>query len=191
MDKKTKAEQIFMLLILCVGIFGLLCINGCGGGKSCEKVKFEKVNGEIAKMASLSVPGCGGCLSPEAGCNSALWAQSCKISVGCIKDDVAEEVNTSMQLLGVNVKYYGSNCTGCGRDEKNAYGGCINVGEGDWKTMGCFYRTCGEEKMLYHDNVATGCIKSQGTGYEALRLLELMRFAEIIKELEELEKLER
>lgn len=184
MDRKTKAEQIFMLLILCVGIMGLLCVSGCGGGKSCEKVKFEKANEDIGKMVSLSVPGCGGCLSPETGCNSVLWAQSCKVSAGCFEDDegVGKE-NASMRLVGVNIKYYGSDCIGCGRDEKNAYGGCISTGKGEGKMTGCFYRTCGEEKMFYYDNVGTGCAKTEGRGYEALHLLELLRFVEIYKEM--------
>lgn len=186
MDKKSKAEQLFMLFILCIGIFGLLCVSGCGGGKSCERVKFKGENEEAGKMVSLSIPGCGGCLSPETGCNSVLWAQSCKISAGCLKDgkEMGKE-NTSMQLLGVNVKYYGSDCMGCGKDEKDAYVGCMHMQDQEEGNLtGCFYQTCGEEEMLYHDDVGTGCVKSEGRGYKALQLLEFLHFMEIDEELE-------
>lgn len=42
-DKKSKPEQFFVLMLLTVACLGILALTGCGGNQSCETVDRKSV----------------------------------------------------------------------------------------------------------------------------------------------------
>ena len=113
LDSRTKREQLFILLLMYVIFMSGVCIAGCGG-QSCESPKYGSEEGDGFKAAGCSIPGFGGCLSFEKGCNSACWPQSCKISNGTYS---GEGTNDKGCVTSLDIRYYGDGCFGCGIGE--------------------------------------------------------------------------
>ncbi len=178
MNKKTKLEQFFILVIMCIGVFGIFALSGCGGGKSCETIKCGSEEYMGGTATGVSIPGCGGCLSSGKGCNSCLWPQSCKISCASWEGD--ENTNSNEEsskdkasIKGCDTRYYGDGCLGCGQREKTCYSGCINMTSGEDKVNGFFYGGTGrEEKIIGCANGCGGCVADGNIGAEILDELE-------------------
>lgn len=171
LNGKTKGEQLFVLCIIFIMSFGILCISGCGGN-SCETLQCgkEEIGGGTAM--GVSVPGCGGCITPNRGCDSACWPQSCKVVsfTGSEEDEnTGEDYETS--IIGCDAKYYGGGCLGCGQQEKSCYSGCINV-ESEEGMKGFFYGTDGDEKIIGCANGCGGCVGSDGMGSMLIQEIE-------------------
>lgn len=43
-DKKSKPEQLFVLMLLAVACLGVFALTGCGGSQSCETVQCNSVD---------------------------------------------------------------------------------------------------------------------------------------------------
>ncbi len=176
MNNKSKLEQFFILMIACVGLFGLFALAGCGG-KSCETIKCGSTEFMGGKASGISIPGCGGCLSSGKGCNSCLWPQSCKISCGSWNEEYTdEEGNTKTDtatIKGCDTRYYGDGCLGCGQGEKTCYSGCININYEQQKLNGFFYGSSDEaEKFIGCSNGCGGCVADDNVGASTLGLME-------------------
>lgn len=156
-NEKSKAEQLFMLLLLFAGLFGLLCLSGCGG-VSCETPKCGKGEpNELMTAKGISLPGCGGCLTPGKGCNCAIWPQSCKYVTSSLDDD------QGMSVTACDIRYYGGGCLGCNQNEKSCYYGCVNFEEDGESTL----KVCGGGKVdeiygFIPSGVTEGFIGCQG-----------------------------
>lgn len=158
LDKKTKGEQLFFLLLMFALLMGALCVAGCGG-QSCETPKFGSEEGEDFKAVGCSVPGCGGCISSGKGCNTVLWPQSCKISNGTYSGGGTEGEGC---ITSVDTRYYGDGCLGCGQMQKSCYVGFVNWDIEGTKVKGALYGTSdGEEHLAGCYNGCAGCV---GTG---------------------------
>ena len=147
-NQKSKAEQIFLLCLLFVFAFGLLCVTGCDGC-NCETVKCGSEHWEGGSAAGISIPGCGGCLSYKKGCNSCLWAQSVKLM--CVTDkEYHEGYEETYSYSSCDTRYYdGGDCAGCNQNErKNCYSACMKGqvdsedGSEDELDVGCIYGAC-------------------------------------------------
>lgn len=122
-NQKSKAEQIFLLCLLFVFAFGLLCVTGCDGC-DCETVQCGSEELEGGSATAVSIPGCGGCISSGKGCNSCLWAQSTKLA--CSSQSGEEDGDeVKMNINGCDTRYYGGDCMGCDQEEKSCYSGCM------------------------------------------------------------------
>lgn len=176
MNRKSKIEQLFILLILCIGVFGVFALSGCGGGQSCETPKCGSEEFSDGEAKGVSIPGCGGCLSSGKGCNSCLWPQSCKISCGNWDEKNTDDGGTGKNIgsiKGCNTEYYGDGCLGCGQQEKACYLGYINMESDEDKLKGFFYgSTDNEEKIIGCSNGCGGCVADGGIGYQTLIELE-------------------
>lgn len=179
-DSKSKAEQIFIMMMLSVFCLGFAALTGCGG-KSCETMKCNTANEDGVFMAGISVPGCGGCLSSGKGCNSCLWAQSYKCVAGSEHEEVEVDngegdvrtEDTSMKVIGCDARYYGEGCAGCGQKEKTSYVGCVNRQYPDNDTSGCFYGSSDKEETLIGCSKGCGgCGDSDGLGRLGLDIIE-------------------
>lgn len=169
LNSKSKIEQLFIMMIICVGFIGVLCIGGCGG-KSCEGIDCGCDTGDNYAVAGISIPGCGGCLSSGKGCNSCLWAQSCKTVGGCFEDDT---VDSDVKFLGCDTRYYGDGCLGCAQNEKSWYVGFISDKEAEEKYTGCFYgSTDKEEKTFACGNGCVSCSNTYNEGKSTLNEIE-------------------
>ncbi len=173
-NQKSKAEQIFLLCLLFVFAFGLLCVTGCDGC-DCETVQCGSEHWEGGSAAGISIPGCGGCLSYEKGCNSCLWAQSVKLM--CVTDkEYHEGYEEVYSYNACDTRYYdGGDCAGCNQDEKSCYAGCVKEqvnaedDSSDELDVGCFFNTCdGTEKYIGCENGCLGC----GDYYPGLYIYE-------------------
>ena len=60
MEREPRVKQFFVLILLSVFCFGLLCISGCGG-TSCETIKCGSYEDGDSYAKGISVPGCAGC----------------------------------------------------------------------------------------------------------------------------------
>ena len=152
---KTKAEQLFQLIIGAVMCLIVLCVTGCGGN-SCECVKVGCEDGR----QGISVPGLGGCFSSGKGCDSCLWAQSCKWL--CVEDkqltkEVGELTKQNTCITACDVRYYDGSCLGCGNcfsgenpKEKSCVSGCGCTEDG---------------KGLFYENDNKGCMFGCFDGY--------------------------
>lgn len=195
LNNKSKKEQIFILFLLCIGVFGGLCLSGCGSGKSCETVDCTNQTQDDITIIGISIPGCGGCLTSGDGCGCPLWAQSCKFSTICYPSSEAsndEEESAGMEqekdkkktdkllqkqvncITGCDTRYYNHGCLGCGQQEKSCYNGCINVEE----NVGCFYGSTGDssdtkERMIGCANGCGGCYGTDGSYRDLLDLYQL------------------
>ena len=167
---KTKAEQFFILMLLFGAMIGVLCLAGCGGGRSCEKPACDSINTETGSAFGCSIPGCGGCLTSGEGCNSACWPQSCKIVRA--KDDSDGD---SAKITACDTRYYGDGCLGCGQKEKSCYSGCIKM-SGSEEINGFFYGSSdSDERLIGCVDGCGGCIGSYGIGgYSMYAVEELM-----------------
>ena len=171
-NKKSKAEQLFALLLMFAVSIGLLCVTGCGE-QSCETPKCGV--GEDSGMTAIgcSIPGCGGCLTSGKGCNTACWPQACKISLASYKDE--EDENNKGYVVACDTRYYGGGCLGCAQNEKVCYNGCINLKQNNDEVNGFFYGTSdSEEKMIGCANGCGGCVASGGVGAYMIDELESM-----------------
>ena len=161
-NEKNKAEHLFILMLMFAIAFGTLCITGCGGN-SCETIKCG--SGEVygGKATGISIPGCGGCITSGRGCDSCLWAQSCKfVSLS----DTGEE-NSEGSFNGCDVRYYDGGCLGCGQQEKSCYAGCIkNSSDSASESMnGIIYGSSdGSENFIGCAGGCGGCVASDGVG---------------------------
>lgn len=171
-NKKTKGEQLFILCMLFVLSFGVLCVTSCGGS-SCEAPRcgIEEFEGGTAK--GVSIPGCGGCLSSKKGCDSVLWPQSCKfVSLSNTEVDASTQEELESKIVGCDIRYYGDGCLGCGQQEKSCYSGCIDF-EGENGMSGFFYGSSDkDEKLIGCVNGCGGCIGSEGMGAETIQEIE-------------------
>ena len=170
-DKKSKPEQLFVLMLLTVACLGILALTGCGGNQSCETVQCGSIKDESYQISGLSVPGCGGCLDSGKGCDSCLWAQSCKeVSFKYIEAGV-----TKMNGSGCDIQYYGSGCLGCGYDQKSCYSGCIKVtDDDDNSSTSVFYGNSDDgSHILTIGGDNNGCVKSGNWPLDSLRDAEV------------------
>ena len=168
-NEKTKGEQLFILCMLFMMAFGLVCLTGCGGC-SCETPKCGSKSVNDVSVKAVSVPGCGGCITPEKGCDSILWPQSCKLM------SYSEETENGEDgcFVGCDIRYYGDGCLGCGQREQSCYSGCVNV-EGEDGMKGCFYGNTedNDETVIGCTNEETGCAE---TGGSMSRLIEILEY---------------
>lgn len=131
-DKKSKSEQLFVLMLLTVACLGIFALTGCGGGQSCEAVQCNSVNNSSYSAEGISVPGCGGCFGCSKSCGSCLWPQSCRY--------VSLKADGQGTISGCDIQYYGSTgCLGCGYELKGCYSGISKVEDGDNTTTKVFY----------------------------------------------------
>ena len=179
LNRKSKKEQVFLLLMMTIFVFGFMCVTGCGGSKkSCEKVKFSKKSEEDINFAGVSIPGCGGCLSSGRGCNSCLWAQSYKLSAACNEkseelEGEEEETSNNYKVAGCHTTYYADSCGGCSQEEKHIYVGFLSANMKGEEMTGAFYTSPdGDESLLGYYNGCGGCINSHGYGATMMEELE-------------------
>lgn len=165
---KSKGEQMFVMCMLFMLAFGILCITGCGGG-SCEKPKCACESVDDGSVKAVSVPGCGGCITPEKGCDSILWPQSCKVVT--MSNDGEDEGC----YLGCDIRYYGDGCLGCGQKEKSCYNGCVNI-EGEDGAKGCFYGSTddNDETIIGCSKQESGCVNGNGWMGSLMREIEYL-----------------
>jgi len=176
MNKKSKMEQLFILVILFIGGFGVFALSGCGG-KSCETPKCGSQEFNGGRATGISIPGCGGCLSSGKGCNSCLWPQSCKFSCASWEqeytDDEGETVTDTASVKGCDTRYYGDGCLGCAQKEKVSYSGCIDYSDENNEWKGFFYGSSdNEEKIIGCINGCGGCVADDRTGAQVLEWIE-------------------
>lgn len=165
-DKKSKPEQLFVLMLLTVACLGILVLTGCGGNQSCETVQCGSIKDESYQISGLSVPGCGGCLGSGKGCDSCLWAQSCKE----VSFKYIEAGETKMNGSGCDIQYYGSGCLGCGYELKGCYSGISKVEDGDNTTTKVFYGSSDDgSHILTIGGTNNGCVKSGNEPLSSLR----------------------
>lgn len=168
MDQKSKLEQLFILVMIGVACLALFALTGCGGN-SCETVHCNSVSFEGGTAEGCSVPSCGGCLGCNSGCNSCLWAQSCKyVSFKESSDD-----DHSSKGGGCDVRYLGTSCLGCGADEKSCYSGCIQNKGAAGTTTSVFYGdTDNGGYILRVGGGQTGCVEGGYNQFSELRKYE-------------------
>ncbi|MCD8013839.1 MAG: hypothetical protein LUG99_11810 [Lachnospiraceae bacterium] len=153
LDRRSKGEQLFILMLFCVLCFALLFVSGCGGS-SCESIQYGNESGSDYSARGISIPGIGGCLNSGKGCNSCLWPQSCKLlSYNSISDSSDENYT----ILACDTEYY----TSC-REQKSCYGGWISSGElGGEGSAGIF---CGSAESANLAGCIEGCVGCSNTG---------------------------
>ena len=170
LNKKSKGEQFFIIILLFTAIIGLFCITGCGG-KSCEKPDCGGIDDPaIGKVVGCSIPGCGGCLGN--GCNSACWPQSVKLVGGSINQSGSGN-QEALKIAACDTRYYGGGCLGCGQREKSCYSGCIKAEDKETNMNGFFYgSSASDEKIIGCADGCGGCVASGGTGAYSIHFLE-------------------
>lgn len=162
-DKRTRAEQFFLLILIFTTIFMVFCFAGCGE-KSCEVPKCAVVKVDDANVLGCSIPGCGGCLTPEKGCNMACWPQACKfVSVSEKEKDEETGEKSIFVIHACDTRYYGDGCLGCDQTEKSCYYGYTKVKDEDLKMNGIFFGSSeSDELLLGCANGCGGCIGTDG-----------------------------
>lgn len=164
-NQKSKAEQIFILCLIFVGAFGLLCVTGCDGC-SCETVKCGSEEWDGVEAKGISIPGCGGCITYERGCDSCLWAQSVKFVCANYDEEGEDMHDNEYEFKGnfsaCDTRYYDGGCMGCDQSEENCYVGCTGYthdstdNKKDVVSSGCFYSSCdGSGKVV---GCVNGCV---------------------------------
>ena len=159
LNDKSKGEQLFILIIIFAAIIGIFCLSGCGG--SCELPSFGCESNDQATIVAFSLPGCGGCLSSERGCDTACYPQSCKTVLSL----------SSVNLVGCDIQYYGDGCLGCGQREKSCYMGCLQGCDSEHNAYGngFFYGSnASDEHFIGCANGCGGCIGTNGTMHDIL-----------------------
>ncbi len=159
LNKKTKGEQLFLLTLMFAAILGIFCITGCGG-KSCETPKCASEEYYGADVLGCSIPGCGGCLTSERGCNTACWPQACKY-VSATQEEEDEETGEKgiLKIRACDTRYYGDGCLGCNQTEKSCYSGCAKLKNEEQNLKGIFFGSSeSEEYFIGCYNGCGGCI---------------------------------
>lgn len=133
MEKKSRKEQLFALVMAMVVLAGCVCVTGCGGGNdsSGDKLYESRSDEEGNGGCQWSVPGLAGCFGCESGCLSCLWAENCACGKRGGKNKSGEEED----IYGCIINYRGAGCFGCGKEPKTTgillsnidELGCINV----------------------------------------------------------------
>ena len=162
-DKKSKPEQLFVLMLLAVACLGVFALTGCGGSQSCETVQCNSVDNSSYSAEVISVPGCGGCFGCSKSCGSCLWPQSCRYV--SLKADGQGSIN------GCDIQYYGSTgCLGCGYELKGCYSGISKVEDVDNTTTKVFYGSSDDgSHILTIGGTNNGCVKSGNEPLSSLR----------------------
>lgn len=161
----SRSRQLLLLLVLCMGTAGLLCMTGCGGC-NCETPKCASENDGVATMSVVSVPGCGGC--SNSGCGSACWARSCRLVRGSWED-----VNPEGELLACDIRYMGGECGGCLQTEQSFYFGKMDLTDGEISASGCFRGS--SEKGTEDLRDGSGCVTTpyyNSIGWQTINLVE-------------------
>ena len=178
LNEKTKAEQLFIVMLMFVVLLGIFCITGCGGGKSCETPKCGSEDYYGGTARGCSIPGCGGCLTSGKGCNTSCWPQSYKF-VAASSSEKNEETGEKdeFRVLFLDTRYYAKQgCLGCGQIEKICYYGCVKLkdsSDDSNNANGCFYGSSDSgEKMIGCVNGCAGCFPSEGMGDDTMKYLE-------------------
>ena len=167
LNEKSKYEKLFLLLLFCVGVFGIFCISGCSGDESCETIQCYNESKETYSVKGISLPGCGGCFSPGQGVDSCLYSQSHKLMSVSEKTD-KEQVD----LKACDTVYYGGGCLGCFQERKSCYIG-FGTAEGKVEAEGIFYGTDQEETIIGCVDGKSGCVKSSGVFETAIKSIEV------------------
>lgn len=180
--KKSKVEKLFGLTLVCIALFGIFCLSGCGGN-SCEKIKCGSEEYNDISISACSIPGPGACLTFGHGCNFACWPQSCKISKVLEEE---KENSASDNLLMCDSVYYGGGCfgcLGCEQSQKSCYTGCGEVKtrasasvSGENTYSGCFFGKIDadekKEKWFGCRNGCAGCAVTEGELGEYVHMIE-------------------
>ena len=167
-NEKTKGEQMFILCMLFMLALGLVCITGCGGS-SCEKPKCASEEDGGVSVKAVSVPGCGGCITSEKGCDSILWPQSCKLIT--YSNDAGEGEDGC--FIGCDIRYFGDGRFGCGQREQSCYNGCACI-EGENGVKGCFYGDTedNDETIIGCAGNGGGCKDGNGISFDLIYYIE-------------------
>lgn len=168
LNNKSKKEQVFILFALCIVCFSFLCVAGCGK-QSCEPPKCGKESADGFSAYGCSIPACGGCFTPERGCDSCLWPQSCKVVGGKLDqettDEEGNEAKDTGNIVACDTRYYGGGCLGCGQSEKMFYCGWMSFDIQGEETKGLFYGNSDKgEKLIGCVNGCGGCVGSEALG---------------------------
>lgn len=147
-NKKSKKEQLFILVGMCVACLGILCVSGCGG-QSCEKPKCasEEVGNGVGTITGISIPGLGGC-SNSCLCEGILCAESHKLVIANSK---------GLNIAGCDTRYNTSDCSGCSSGN-SCYSGCASYDDGKSSGCGLFYGGSKEDSPLDGCEQIVGCI---------------------------------
>ncbi len=160
LNRKSKGEQMFIMLFMFVAVVGVMGLTGCLGEDSCEMPSCNNSKVSGVSMSSCSVPGCGGCLSSGSGCDSACWPQSCKtISVSADKDS---QYFKKLELKGCDTRYYGGGCLGCAQTQKSCYVGCVDYDDGTLDFNGVFYGNSSSKEQYISCDGCGGCTTTNG-----------------------------
>ncbi len=174
LNKKSKGEQLFLVMLLFTLLIGVFCIMGCGGKQSCELPQCGAEKMFDASALGCSIPGCGGCLTSGRGCNCVLWPQSCKL-VGVSSGDADEDTDEKeiIRIFGCDIRYFGDGCLGCDQTEKSCYSGCMRLKDDSDNINGIFFGSSESDEILIGcANGCGGCIGSDGDGLGLIYDLE-------------------
>ena len=160
---KKHAEHFFLLIMAGVICFITFCATG-GGGNSCETIQCGDYDEEEGSFYGVSIPGCGGCLTPGKGCGGCLWPQSCKVLYG------STETNSPITFVGMDNRYFSGGCLGCGQSEESCYNGFVIQ---DAKNWGCAYgSTESDEHLIGCADGCGGCFASDGSAAYIIGITE-------------------
>ena len=158
LNKKSKKEQIFFLLILCVAFFGILCISGCDED-ACVKCGSEDFNNGSA--VGISIPGCG-------SCGDSILCEGCICGTTSCKFISAND--DGFNLVACDQQYKSTDCGGC-HSGRSCYNGCVSFDDdfseetGNFdKGFGIFYGDNSESQNERMVGCADGCFYCGGTG---------------------------
>ena len=168
--KRTKKEQLFILIMLFIFVLGLLCISGCGES-SCETPKCSSEDYSNGSYMGVSVPGVGGCISSGEGCNSCFYAQSHKFIFIKNEDSCLGCTTRESSLIGCDTRYYDD-----AQQEKSSYLGCINYKDREDEITGIFYgcSSC-DERVIGCGGGCVGCLETGGVGENFIRSVEFIQ----------------
>ena len=165
LDKKSKKEQIFLLLIICVAFFGILCISGCDED-ACVKFGSEDLNNGSA--VGVSIPGCG-------SCGDCLLCSGCICGTTSCKFISANE--DGFNLIACDQQYKSTDCGGC-QSKRSCYNGFVSIDDGYSgetgnidKGFGLFY---GDDSKSQNERIigcADGCFYCESTGDAMIDIL--------------------
>ncbi|MBR4085770.1 MAG: hypothetical protein IKK33_15955 [Lachnospiraceae bacterium] len=156
-----KIKGIGFLIISFVLCLGMFLLTGCGGG-SCETVQCANISAGNDKVIALSIPGCGGCLTPGKGCLGSFWSQSVKIIAITESEDDAVGVACDNQ-------YYDGGCSGCLQNKQSCYSGIVIEDSGK---VGVFCGSTESDKVCGISDGCGGCIASDGSEIDSIRYME-------------------
>lgn len=141
MNRKSKAEHIFLILILCCICLSALCLAGCGGsclGCSCS---FDNEREESVGRATGITCMANSCLMDRA----CIATGGC-LNIGAMEEDVTAQTGVdSMRFISCETVKNGA-CSGSSCYRSCYYGSCEN--------FGCVRGSYEEGKA---DDCAVGC----------------------------------